>query len=163
MNCNYNHKTIFHRITRIPILWFIVTFLCSQIGHSTSCQFDQFFVKTVILVLTVLMHFSPSLAKLLRLIVVFFLLAPASPPHLFRIAFLPLPQHHSARNLYPLQSLRRGAAICAPLSRQHASVALRRRVGREVPSKPIISVGERSERFRRMRALLAVGRVVLSN
>ena len=45
----------------------------------------------------------------------------------------------------------------------HASVALRRRLGRAVPSKLIISVGERSERFHRVRALLAVGRVVLSN
>ena len=42
-------------------------------------------------------------------------------------------------------------------------MALRRRLGRAVPSKLIISVGERSERFHRVRALLAVGRVVLSN
>jgi hypothetical protein len=62
-----------------------------------------------------------------------------------------------------VQSLRRGAAICAPLSRPTRFRGVRRRVGRAVPSKLIISVGERSERFRRVRALLAVGRVVLSN
>ena len=85
-----------------------------------------------------------------------------APPSISNIAFLPLPQH-SARNLHPLQSLRRGAAIFAPHQGPHASVALRRRLGRAVPSKLIISVGERSERFHRVRALLAVGRVVLSN
>jgi hypothetical protein len=47
----------------------------------------------------------------------------------------------------------------------HAPVALRRRVGRAVPSKLIIGVGERSDCTLPSRgmALLAVARVVLSN
>ena len=114
------------------------------------------------MVLTVLMHFSPPLAKLLRLIVVSSCWhLPA--PHLFQILLSCRCPNTPLAICTPCKSLRRGAAICAPLSRPTRFRGVRRRVGRVVPSKLIISVGERSERFRRVRALLAVGRVVLSN
>ena len=85
MICNYNHNTIFHRITRIPIQWFIVAFLCSQIGHSTSCQFDQFFIA--------FWHSGPhcfdAFFALPREIITIdccvLLVGTCQPPHLFRI------------------------------------------------------------------------------
>ena len=163
MICNYNHNTIFHRITRIPIQWFFVAFLCSQIGHSTSCQFDQFFVA--------FWHSGPhcfdAFFALPREIITIdccvLLVGTCQPPHLFRILL-------SCRCPNTPLAICIPCKVCAEVQQfvhlyqgPHASVALRRRLGRAVPSKLIISVGERSERFHRVRALLAVGRVVLSN
>jgi len=151
MICNYNHNTIFHRITRIPIQWFIVAFLCSQIGHSTSCQFDQFFVA--------FWHSGPhcfdAFFALPREIITIdccvLLVGTCQPPHLFRILL-------SCRCPNTPLAICIPCKVCAEVQQfvhlyqgPHASVALRRRLGRAVPSKLIISVGERSERFHRVR------------